>query len=353
MMRPEQIPPKECGNFLADLPKYMGLDEPALERENIYPHYSVCPRCRQNLGTAREMAGAFTGMKARITAPAAAKVAVGSRLETIENAVRMALRSNRAELSQVFTDLGKSLYIEALRLNEVWDTRWVATGPLRDVPSYRKVGMDLANDSVLFCKATKEKDIWNETQEELVRNPAQNTWQNCLNESLRYLVVARRLDSQNEAATIDLAQNYFLRKEVKQAMEAANQILKESSAVLRLTQAHNNLGSYLYSEGRIKEALEHCMAARRLSPLEPTVTSNIAAYALQLGDRELAFATYEAIDADANAASRARGLIECVHRKALALYCRNFPKDLHRLETEFPHIFAPDVSKMLRSEVSS
>lgn len=347
MIRPEEFPPKDCGNFLADLPRYLGLEDTALQQEQVYTHYQGCARCRQNLGTAREMAGAFHGVRSRILPR------TPLRHRDVEKAVTLALRQNRAELAQTFFDLGKNLTLEALRTHEGWKEDWLSgPRPKRDIQGSRTQAVEIANDCALLAKeqSGSEWDPWREEAAEF-RMPKDTA--GLLAESTRYLTVSRRIMPTHESAAVMLAINARLRQDFATAIEIYQRLLQESSNYLRRRDAHNNLAESLLQLRRFEEAASHAKKAHRLDPEQPIVFFTYAHALLLAGRKTEAYASLEAISANERFSRPAKSRFESFGPGPLADYLKKNFEEIRELESVAPNVYAPDVAQRIRKEVRS
>lgn len=348
MYDPKAKPPAECGNFLSDLPRYLGLEDPAFEREAIYPHYRGCPRCQRNLTMAREIAGAFHGIKA-LRSP----LWEDARTITVEKAVSIALRQNRAQLAEVFCELGKAFLIDAVRT-----PGWIALGrPRLEPQTARKRGISLANDSVLLTSEEGKLQEWNSLRENLVSLQVPADPERLLEESLRYLTIARKIAPSYDRPSIWIGLYHYRKGNFEDTLQENRLVIEKTSSTKRRVEALINSSDTHHMRGDFGLAADCAARACRIDPDEPTAVYNYASFSLMAGDRRNSFETFDRIEAEAETPSplrsRAHQILSGFGPGPLADFFRRDPSSVDELERDFPRTFAPDVVERVRKEVLS
>lgn len=290
----------DCGDFLADLPRYLQhLGEKTSPHSPLPEHARSCPRCQNNFHTARDIAGAFHGIRTRV-APTMDR----GRLLNVERAVSIALRENRSELSELFIEIGRS------HLNDATNqTGWIANlSPLQNSQRNLMRGVSIANDSVLMATDTEQKREWDELREGLVATRLPEDRKIALEEAARFFATAQRIAPRSERAAIHVGLAKTSRDAHEEALASYLWVIKEGHSIRRVGEAHINASHCYVETKRFVQAQEHARIGAQFIPEEPTALNNWASAALLAGDRKESFKVWERIESegDTNTALRER-----------------------------------------------
>ncbi len=283
----------ECGDFLADLPRYLQhVGEKTSPHSPLPEHTRSCTRCQNNLHTARDIAGAFHGIRTRITSNVDR-----SQLRNVEKAVSIALSENRHELSNLFIEIGRTYLNDAANENGL-----IANlTPLQDPRQNLLRSVSLANDSVLMATEKEQMREWDGIRENLVASRIPQDKERLLQEAVRFFTTAQRITPRNERAAIHVGLAKIQQNQQEEALASYLWVIQEGHSIRRVAEAHINASYCLADAKKFHQAKEHAKTATRLFPEEPTAFNNWAVYSLLSGDRKESFSAWEQLEEEGEA----------------------------------------------------
>lgn len=268
-----------------------------MEQEALAAHARGCPDCGTLLVVAREVSSGVAAARAAVDA-----VEPRSYVRDFTRLLQRAIDEHRRVLADLFYQIGKAYLYEtsAERL------KIVTLKPPGDPGSLREHAGRTLDGAARLAPTIP---LWT-VERELLRNPDLSDAKAKLHAAGRFLEAALRLQPAHEPATAWLAAQREASDREQEARELFERLASAATHPESRAQALLHLGRHRCREQELAIALSLAVAARMLGTRHPTSLTNLALYALYVGEERLFRASIETLEGEIPCHQTRRRLLE-------------------------------------------